>query len=80
MIGLSKLSLTGLSSHDCSRLEDPEQYFPPFSGRGLSQNRCDFLTALPHVRVHADQGNHSPQFPSLGLKSSTGRHSPRKQR
>lgn len=65
---------TGLSSHDSNRVETPEQYFPPNSGLGLSQNRRDFFTALPQVRVHTDQGCHSLQLPSLAFKFSIFRH------
>lgn len=47
---------------------------------GLSQRRCDFCTALPHVRVQGDQGDHSPQLPLIGCNSCVLRHWPRKQR
>lgn len=41
---------------------------------GLSQYRCDFCIALPHVRVHDDQADQSLQFPSITLKSLIYRH------
>lgn len=52
----------------CVSMALPVHPLPPFFGGGLLQRRTRVTLPSPHVVVHADQGDHRPQFPSEWTK------------
>lgn len=57
--------------HGWVSLALPAHPFAPLAGGGLLHRRTRVMSPSPHVVVHADQGDQSPQFPSLRTRHET---------